>query len=263
MGELVRQTLRVEWKALLGWTLSTLALVIAVAAFFPAIKGNSALTGSFDSLPPSVQAAFGIADLSSATGYLQGQIFSTLAPLIFLSLAIGRGARAIAGEEEHGTMDLLLSNPIRRSRVVVEKGAAILVQLVVLGVLVWLALVVLGPPFDLDVGVGNLAAATASIGALGGLYGAIALCLSGATGRRALSLGITAGLAGAGYLYTAMSPFVSSLSDHPGISPFQHGYGYDPLTNGMQWGNFLALVIPAALFVAGAVVLFDRRDVRT
>lgn len=263
MGELVRQSIRVEFKALLGWTLSTLALIVSIAAFFPAIKGNSALTESFDSLPPSVQAAFGIADLSSAAGYLQGQLFSTLLPLIFLSLGIGRGARAIAGEEERGTMDLLLSNPIRRSRVVLEKGAAVLVQLVTLGVLVWLALVVLGPPFDLEVGAGKLAAATASIVALGGLYGAIALCLSGGTGRRALSLGIASGLAGAGYLYTAIAPFVSSLSDHPGISPFQHGYGYDPLANGMQWGNFLALVIPAAVFVAGAVVLFDRRDVRT
>ena len=262
MGELVRQTIRVEWKALLGWTISTLALLLAVAVFFPSIKDNAAITGGFDDLPPSVQAAFGIADLGSATGYLQGQIFSTLGPLIFLSFAIGRGARAIAGEEEHGTMDLLLTNPIRRSRVVIEKGAAILVQLVALAVVVWLALVVLGPPFELDVGVGDLAAATVSIAALGGLYGAIALCLSGATGRRALSLGITAGLAGAGYLYTALAPFVSSFRDHPGISPFQHGYGYDPLANGMQWGNFLALVVAAAVFVAGAVVLFDRRDVR-
>lgn len=262
MGELVRQTLRIEWKALLGWLLSTLALIIAITAFFPAIKGNAALTGSFDNLPQSVQAAFGIADLSSAAGYLQGQMFSTLAPLIFLSFAIGRGARAIAGDEERGTMDLLLSNPIRRSRVVLEKGAAILFQLVALAVLVWLALVVLGPPFELHVGVGNLAAATASVAALGGLYGAIALCLSGATGRRALSLGITSGLAGAGYLYTAIAPFVSSLSNRSGISPFQHGYGYDPLANGMRWGNFLALVITASVFVAAAVILFDRRDVR-
>jgi hypothetical protein len=52
-------------------------------------------------------------------------------------------------------------------------------------------------------------------------------------------------------VYTAIAPFVSSLSDHPGISPFQHGYGYDPIANGMQWGNFLALVIGAAVFVGG------------
>jgi ABC-2 type transport system permease protein len=263
MPELVRQTVRIELKPLLGWALSTLALVVALAAFFPAIEGNSALTGSFDALPPSVQAAFGIADLSSAAGYLQGQMFSTLAPLIFLSFAIGRGARAIAGEEERGTMDLLLSNPIRRSRVVLEKGAAILLQLVALALVVWLSLVVVGPLFDLDVDVGNLAGATASVAALGGLYGAIALCLSGATGRRALSLGITAGLAGAGYLYTAIAPFVSLLRDHPGISPFQHGYGYSPIANGLRWGNFLTLVVGAAVFVAAAPILFDRRDVRS
>jgi ABC-2 type transport system permease protein len=261
MGELVRQTLRIEWKALLGWTISTVLLVIAVVAFFPAVKGNSALTSSFDSMPASVQAAFGLADLTSAAGYLQGQLFSTLAPLIFLSFAIGRGARAIAGEEERGTMDLLLSNPLRRSRVVLEKGGAIALQLIVLGAFLWLTLFVFGPIFDVHVAAGNTAAATACSVALGLLYGAIALWLSGMTGRRALSLGIASGLAGAGYLYTSIAPFVSSLSDNLALSPFQHAYGYNPVANGMQWGDFFTLVIAAAVFVAGAIVLFDRRDV--
>lgn len=80
MVELTRQTLRVEWRAIAGWAVSTLALVVVLVAFFPAVKGNSALTDSFTSLPPSVQSAFGIANLSSAPGYPQGQMFSTLAP---------------------------------------------------------------------------------------------------------------------------------------------------------------------------------------
>ena len=262
MGELVRQTIRIEWKSLLGWTISTVALVIVIVAFFPAVKGNSALTSSFDSLPPSVQAAFGLGALTSPEGYLQGQLFSTLAPLIFLSFAIGRGARAIAGEEERGTMDLLLSNPLRRSRVVLEKSAAIALELIGLGLFLWLTLLIFGPIFEIHVPAGNTAAATASSVALGLLYGAIALCLSGATGRRALSLGVASGLAGAGYLYTSIAPFVSWLNDNLAISPFQHAYGYDPVTNGMQWGDFFTLVIAAVVFVAGAVVLFDRRDVR-
>ena len=263
MGELARQTIRREWKALISWTVATVLLVIAVVAFFPSIGGNSALTDSFDDLPPSVQAAFGLGDLTSAAGYLQGQIFSTLGPVIFLSFAIARGARAIAGDEERGTMDLLLSNPLRRSRVVLERAAAITLELVGLGLFLWLTLLAFGPVFDIHVAAGNTAAATASNVALGLLYGAIALCLSGATGRRSLSLGIASGLAGAGYLYTSIAPFVSSLRDRLAISPFQHGYGYDPVTNGMQWGDFFTLVIAAAVFIAGAVVLFDRRDVRT
>jgi ABC-2 type transport system permease protein len=87
------------------------------------------------------------------------------------------------------------------------------------------------------------------------------LCLSGATGRRGLSLGVASGLAGAGYLYTSIAPFVGGLRDHLGSSPFQHAYGYNPIANGMQWSDFFTLVGIAAVFVAGAVILFDRRDV--
>jgi ABC-2 type transport system permease protein len=261
--ELTRQTLRVEWRSLAGWAVSTLALVVVLVAFFPAVKGNSALTDSFTGLPPSVQSAFGLANLSSAAGYLQGQMFSTLAPLIFLSLAIGRGARAIAGEEERGTMDLLLSNPLRRSSVVLEKGAAILVQLICLAVVMWLGLVIFGPLFDIHISAANTGAATASVTALGILYGAIALAMSSATGRRPLSLGVAAGLGVAGYLYTAIAPFVPALRDNLGFSPFQHAYGYNPVTHGMQWGDFFVLIGGAAVFVVVAVVLFDRRDVHT
>ena len=71
-----------------------------------------------------------------------------------------------------------------------------------------------GDRLEIHLPAGNTAAATASNVALGLLYGAIALCLSGATGRRALSLGVASGLAGAGYLYTSLAPFVSALNDN-------------------------------------------------
>lgn len=97
--------------------------------------------------------------------------------------------------------------------------------------------------------------------ALGILYGAIALAMSGATGRRALSLGVAAGLGAAGYLYTAIAPFVPALRNNLGFSPFQRAYGYDPVRHGMQWGDFFVLIGGAAVFVVAAVALFDRRDV--
>jgi len=195
MGELARQTIRVEWKGLLGWTLSTLALVVAVAAFFPAIKGNSAVTGSFDSLPPSVQAAFGIADLGSAAGYLQGQLFSTLGPLIFLSFAIGRGARAIAGEEEAGTLDLLLSYPLARRSALLAKLAAAVLLLAVLGAVVFVAIAGSSAIFGLDVPVTNVAAAVLGAVLLAVLFAALALLVGAATGSRALAIAVAAAAA--------------------------------------------------------------------
>ncbi len=41
--------------------------------------------------------------------------------------AIGAGARAIAGEEEGRTLDLLLSTPIRRSQVLLDKWISMVV----------------------------------------------------------------------------------------------------------------------------------------
>ena len=262
MPELTLRTLRSERIALLGWSVATVALVAVVLAFWPSIDGNPALTDSFSDLPPSVQSAVGIADLGTPAGYLQGQLFSTLLPLIFLSFAIGRGARAIAGEEERGTMDLLLATPIHRSRVVVEKALAVLGGLLLLAVVTWLTLLAVNPLVDVDLSAGRLAAATTGSMLLGVLYGGIALCLSGATGRRGLSLGIAAGLAAAGFLYTSIAPFVSALSDHLGFSPFQWAYGDEPLRHGADWGDFALLLGGGILFTVLAVVLFDRRDVR-
>ena len=42
MGELVRQTVRIELKPLFGWALSTLALIVALAAFFLATADDVA-----------------------------------------------------------------------------------------------------------------------------------------------------------------------------------------------------------------------------
>lgn len=262
MPELTLRALRSERNALIGWSLSTIALIATVLVFWPSIEGNDALTRSFSSLPPSVQSAVGITDLGTPDGYLQGQLFSTLAPLLFLSFAIGRGSRAIAGEEERGTMDLLLAAPVRRVRVVLEKALAIAAGLLLLAVAQLLTLAIVGPLVNIDISAGRLAAATAGSVGLGLLYGGIALCLSGATGRRGLSLGVAAGLAGAGFLYTSIAPFVTALSDHLGFSPFHWAYGYQPLRTGLDWGDLALLIGGGIVFTALAALLFDRRDVR-
>ncbi len=55
-------------------------------------------------------------------GYLDAELFSFMLPLFVLVLAIGSGARAFAGEEDAGRLELVLSYPVRRSRAVLAKG---------------------------------------------------------------------------------------------------------------------------------------------
>ena len=76
--------------------------------------------GIWRSLPETLRNLFG-GDFTTPAGYLRSETFSALGPILFLVFAIGAGARAIAGEEEGRTLDLLLSTPIRRSHCAVRQ----------------------------------------------------------------------------------------------------------------------------------------------
>ena len=60
-----------------------------------------------------------------------------MAPIAVMVVAITIGARALAGEEANLTMGLLLANPIRRRKVVIEKAYAMIALTLVVGVATW------------------------------------------------------------------------------------------------------------------------------
>ena len=93
-----------------------------------------------DDYPDAFKAFFGLGDnvdYTSAIGYLNGELFSFMVPLLLLIAAIGAGARATAGEEERGTLELLLANPISRRRLVLDKLAALAAELCGLVLVLW------------------------------------------------------------------------------------------------------------------------------
>ena len=72
-------------------------------------------------LPDAVKTIIGN-DYTSPAGYLRAEFFSLLGPILLLVYTIGGGAKAIAGEEEGRSLDLLLSTPLSRGRVVADKA---------------------------------------------------------------------------------------------------------------------------------------------
>ena len=53
--------------------------------------------------------------------YLNGELFSFMTPLFVMIFAIGLAAAQIAGEEENGTLSLLLAYPVSRDRLLAQK----------------------------------------------------------------------------------------------------------------------------------------------
>jgi ABC-2 type transport system permease protein len=260
------KSLRDIRRGFLWWSLGLIGFVALIVSVYPTVHSNPSLNKLAEDYPEALQAfiAFGGAvDYSTAAGYLGIELFSLMVPLLLLVAAIGTGAGTIAGEEERGTLELLLANPVSRTKVVLEKTVALVLEVAGLGVVLWLALWVGALATDMDISADHLAAATLSAVLLALAYGAIAILLGAATGRRALAIGVAAAAAVAAYLVNGLAPLVHALEVPQKLSPFYHYAAGDPLRHGVSLSHLAVLVAITAVATAFTPWLFARRDLAT
>lgn len=257
------KTLWEQRRAIFWWGLGLFGAGAMYAPFYPSIRENAETFDRYlEALPEVFREAFlgRSGDFTSPAGYLSTELFSFFAPLLFLLFAIGAGARATAGEEERGTLDILLAAPVPRRRVVIEKFLAMLVGGAVLAALLWISVPLTGPPFDLRVDLGDLTAAVVMCYLLAMAFGAIALATGAATGRRGLAIGVTGGAAAGAWLVDLLAPAAEATSWLQYLSPLHYYLDAEPMIRGLDVGGSLVLAGIAAVCFAAAVVLFERRD---
>ncbi len=219
------KNLRDKRAAIFWWSISFFLLAILISSIYPAIAETAAdLEAYIDSMPDALKAAFALGEesIASPVGYFNAELFSFMAPIMFLIFAIGFGAATIAGEEEDGTLSMLLANPLPRWRVVVEKFIAMVLGTGFLAIVFWLSLIVGVRAFDIDISQGQLAAATTSTALLGLAFGAIAFAAGAALGSRGLAVAVAVALAAISYLLNIVTKIeiVESFESYEQFSLF-------------------------------------------
>lgn len=257
---LFAKTLRDRRRGLAGWSLGLAALTGLVFLYWPSVRDSPDLQRFAEDLPEGVRALVGDTDFTSPAGYLNGELFAIMVPLLFLIVTIAMGARAIAGEEERGTMDLLMSMPLSRTRMLLEKVAAGLVLVATLGIVLLLALLVGAAATDMNLPVSRLISVTVMTVALAFPFGGIALVVGCATGRRAAALGAASSAAVAAYVVNALAPLTQGLEPIRGLSPFAWYGSSEVLRRGLAVGDLLLLVGTGAALVGLALALLEHRD---
>ncbi|WP_340100863.1 ABC transporter permease subunit [Salinibaculum salinum] len=126
-----------------------LALLTSLYVYmFPSISEGIDLDAYIEAMPPAFRAAFGVQSLGSIEGFLAAELYSFgIVLLMGLYLAYS-AASVIADDVEDERMDMLLALPVTRSKILLEKFAALLVPIVVvsvvLPVVVYLGVVAIG-----------------------------------------------------------------------------------------------------------------------
>ncbi|MBV2362576.1 ABC transporter permease subunit [Streptomonospora nanhaiensis] len=253
--------LRDNRRGVLGWSAGVAAVTALYTAFWPSMRESGAAMAAFTRQMPEIAEAMGWSDLSTPEGYLRGTVFSLLTPILVTVASIAVGARAIAGDEEEGGLELVLAHPVSRARVLWQRFAALAAFDALLGAAVFAVPAVLDSPLELGIGLAELAAAAAAVALAGLCHGAAALALGAATGRRAYAIGGAAVLAAVGYLGNTLALQVEELEWLRFGSAFYYALGPDPLTNGLDPGFTAVLVAAPVALVALAGLRFDRRDV--
>lgn len=258
------KSLRDARRGLVWWSLGLVGLVALLVAVYPTVRDNPELNKLVEQYPEALKGLLsfgGEIDYTSGAGYLGSELFSFMIPLLFLIAAIGAGAGTIAGEEESGTLDLLLANPISRRRVLLEKLGALVLEVLSLGVVLWVALWIGGRVVTMKVSAAHLAAGAGSAVLLAIAFGTIALLFGAASGRRALAAGLSAALAVAAYVVNSLASLVPGLQPLQRISPIYHYTASEPLRHGLDVLHVSVLVGMAIIAAVLAVAAFDRRDI--
>lgn len=238
--------------------LGMILVIVMVGALFPAVGGS---IGKLD-LPQGVADLLGGADYGTLAGWMRSEIGAVYGPLVIAAVAITAAAGSTAGEEEDGILSLVLAHPIDRSRLVLAKGAAVSVNVVVIALGTWLGLIAGVAVGGGGIGIGDLAALATHLAFFGFAVGALALALAGVTGRRTVAAAGAAAYAVAGFLINGFAPLVGGLAWLKYLSPFYYYSGHDPLANGVDLRSLAVLAAAAAALTVVAAVGIRRRDLR-
>ena len=259
------KSLRDERWPMVWWSAGLGLFAAMMIAFFPSIRGNDDFNVMLESYPENLKTLFGLSeltDITSAVGFFNAEIFGFMAPLLFVIHGVVLGSGAIAGEEGRGSLEILLSEPIARGKLVVQKAAAMIANAISLGLVLWIVLVIGTLIIDIDLRVLHLAAITFSTVLLGVTFGALAFAAGCFTGSRGTSVAIVAAVAVGTYLLNAASGIVSYMEAAKWLSPFFYYNAANPLANGLNPAHAAALLATIAILLVAGYFGFARRGLR-
>ena len=251
-----------EYQGLLLVTAAVMFLMMGImmGPFYKAIPEET--LSAFEGLPEALIALAGGGDISTPEGWYQIETFGLMAPISVMVVTVAIGAGALAGEESRRTIGLLLANPVRRSRIVLEKSWTMALYAFAVGFATFAGVALGSLLADLGMDVGNIAATCLLQTLLGLAFGALALVLSAGTGRTRIAVFVTIGAALVLHLLNGFAALNESMADVVQWLPFYYYLGNDPLNNGLDWSHAVILAGLALVLIALSVLLFERRDLR-
>ncbi len=196
-------------------------------------------------------------------GYVTWRIMGMALPVLLSIWTLLAGARLLRGEEERGSMDLLLATPYSRVRLALEKLGALVIALIFIGVLIGVGAIAGEAGAKITVNAGRALLAGLNISLIALFFASLALLLSQFLRNPGAAASWTGGLLALSVLLDGTGRALDNGEWLRRFSPLYYYNANKPLIityTGKPWSPLvlLALII---IFVLVSVLLFRMRDI--
>lgn len=245
--------------AIIGWSIGLILFGLMYTTIYPEMEDQ--MTGLADL---SIYQAMGV-EVATFEGYLGSTVIGFI-PILLGVYAVLAGTATLAGEEESGTLELLLTTRLRRWQIVTAKAAALLV---VTGIIVIYAALgnVLGfniVASQIETSIGSTAVFLVVLASLPLVWALlmISLFLSALMPSRRLAMLIGFLILTTAYFGENIGGMVSSLEPIRPLSLFTYFDSSSAVfRDGIDPSNLAILLIISAVAFLLAVISFQIRDV--
>ncbi len=267
-GSVFMKTVSERWRATTVYVLGLLGYMLMLTAVYPTFrKMLAAKSELLESYPKGFLKLFGVKslDASSFSNYITLELLGFIWVVIMAAFVIAFARQMVAGELHDGTLELLLSQPIKRWKVLTSEGLVLLGGIVVLVVTTIVGVFAFGSAFASSGGIRYAGYAA---------FLPVGICLAAAIAgysvlfsvllndpRRAVmaSVGLT--------LFFYLIHFAASYSKIvEKIDWFCIFHYYEPMkvidSGNMPWKSVLCLLAFAAVGFAASLYTFQRKDIK-
>ncbi len=257
-----KHTLRRLRGQIIGWSIGLGVYSWLMVSLFDSIVNIEGFEELMASYPPELLSFFGDSMLAITTpvGYIDIYYFLYM-PIIIGIFVVGVGANLLVGDEENGTLDLIMAYPVSRTALFWGRWLGFAAGTAVILFISWLSWVIPAGGVGLDLTWIEFMRPFLPLFAILLLFGGLALLLSFFLPSARMASMLAGGLLVANFLLDGLANANGDLKKITEYLPLHFHQGGDAITelNG-EW--LIGLLAASLAFAILAWLRFQRRDIR-
>lgn len=265
IGSIFIETFKHTWKQMLYWGIGLASMGLLVVLMIPVFDIQQ-FKEMLETFPPMMLAMFGIGSdielFATNEGFVAIGFFGKFA-LIFAVYPVVMGMRITANDEDNGIMDMVLSLPVQRTRVIIERFLAYALSVVIVVLMVYLGMMLGVVVSGVDLNMNALSTVIFNLIPVLIFVLAFTLLIGTLIRRRRIALSIVTAFVIASFMLQTIGAMAHGTVAEPigAISFFTYYNAGNILADGIVWAHIAGLTALSVVMLVVSTYRYEQRDI--